>query len=519
MATTSESAVAESSVADAASTGRYNSSNASDTNVRTDGVGEADIVKTDGIYLYVEKESATEISIVDASTDKMKEVSTIQAENGAQITEFYVKDNQIFLFTTESVSETDADGYETFAGENTCVQTYDISDKTSPRYIGTVSQSGRYESSRIVGDYIYTFSRYDVYVENGKNAIEEYIPAVCGEAMESSSIYLPDVPACEYVVVTSFNINAPENIVDQKAVLMNYGEYYVSSENIYIYETMSNVALLREDGNSDSEDANQTEIRKLSYKDGKITGEAKGIVEGYLNDSFSIDEYEGNLRVVTTVEGKNTTTNSVFVLDSNLEQIGEINGIAQDERVYSARFFGNTGYFVTYRETDPLFSVDFSDPTNPQIIGKLKIPGFSEYLHFYGENQLVGIGMDIDEKAGITNGVKLSMFDISDPTDVKEVHTYTIEDKYGAELFWDYKAVLIDAEKNIIGFSCYDNGEDYYIFRYDAENGFELKMERDVDSYMGTRAVYMDDRFYVIKGKAIESYRMGSFEKIDDIIL
>lgn len=519
IATTSESAVAESSVADTASTGSYNSSNASDTNVRTDGVGEADIVKTDGIYLYVEKESATEISIVDASTDKMKEVSTIQAENGAQITEFYVKDNQIFLFTTESVSKTDADGYETFAGGNTCVQTYDISDKTSPRYIGTVSQSGRYDSSRIVGDYIYTFSRYDVYVENGKDAIEEYIPAVCGETMESSSIYLPDVPACEYVVVTSFNINAPENIVDQKAVLMNYGAYYVSSENIYIYETMSNVALLREDGNSDSEDANQTEIRKLSYKDGKITGEAKGIVEGYLNDSFSIDEYEGNLRVVTTVEGKNTTTNSVFVLDSNLEQIGEINGIAQDERVYSARFFGNTGYFVTYRETDPLFSVDFSDPTNPKIIGKLKIPGFSEYLHFYGENQLVGIGMDIDEKSGITNGVKLSMFDISDPTDVKEVHTYTIEDKYGAELFWDYKAVLIDAEKNIIGFSCYDNGEDYYIFRYDAEKGFELKMERDVDSYMGTRGAYMNDRFYVIKGKAIESYRMGSFEKIDDIIL
>lgn len=521
MATTSESAVAESSVADTASTGSYNSRNASDTNVRTDGVGEADIVKTDGIYLYVEKESTTEISIVDASTDKMKEVSTIQAENGAQITEFYVKDNQIFLFTTESVSKTDADGYETFDGENTCVQTYDISDKTSPRYIGTVSQSGRYDSSRIVGDYIYTFSRYDVYVENGKNAIEEYIPAVCGEAMESSSIYLPDVPACEYVVVTSFNINAPENIVDQKAVLMNYGAYYVSSENIYIYETMSNVALLREDGNSDSEDANQTEIRKLSYKDGKITGEAKGIVEGYLNDSFSIDEYEGNLRVVTTVEGKNTTTNSVFVLDSNLEQIGEINGIAQDERVYSARFFGNTGYFVTYRETDPLFSVDFSDPTNPKIIGKLKIPGFSEYLHFYGENQLVGIGMDIDEKSGITNGVKLSMFDISDPSDVKEVNTYTIEDKYSAELFWDYKAVLIDAEKNIIGFSCYDNGEDYYIFRYDAEKGFELKMERDVvgDSYMGTRGVYMDDRFYVIKGKAIESYRMGSFEKIDDIIL
>ena len=516
-----ESATMESAADTASNTGAKSETSASDTNVRTEGVGEADIVKTDGTYLYVEKESAMEISIVDASTDKMKEVSTIKTENGAQISEFYVKDNKIFVFTTVSASKTDENGYEVYMGTNTCVETYDVSDKTAPKHIGTVSQSGRYDSSRIVGDYIYTFSKYDVCVENGEKAVEEYVPIVCGDVMTSDSVYLPDVPACEYVVITSFHVGAPENIVDQKAVLMDSGSYYVSSENIYIYETISNVSVLRADANGHAEEMNQTDIRKISYKDGKITGETKGAVAGYINDSFSIDEYEGNLRIVTTIDGENTTTNSVFVLDENMDKIGEINGIAQDERVYSARFFGDTGYFVTYRETDPLFSVDFSDPTNPQIIGKLKIPGFSEYLHFYGENQLVGIGMDIDEKAGITNGVKLSMFDISDPTDVKEVHTYTIKDMYSAELFWDYKAVLIDYEKNMIGFSCYDNSENYYIFGYDTENGFEVKMEEEVagDSYMSTRGVYIDDRFYVIKGKAIESYRMGSFEKIDDIIL
>ena len=515
-----ESATLESS-ADTASAGTRSGSNASDTNVRTEGVGEADIVKTDGTYLYVEKESAMEISIVDASTDKMKEVSAIKTENGKQICEFYVKDNKVFLFTIDSVSATDTDGYEVYKGASTCVETYDVSDKTAPKHIGTISQSGYYNTSRIVGDYIYTFSKYDVYSENGKDAITEYVPVVCGDTLESDCIYMPDVPSCQYIVVTSMNVNAPENIVDQKAVLMDFGELYVSSENIYIYETVSNIALLRADGMWQKEDASQTEIRKLSYKDGKITGEAKGVVEGYIHDSFCIDEYQGNLRIVTTIDGEHTTTNSVFVLDENMDKIGEINGIAQDERVYSARFFGDTGYFVTYRETDPLFSVDFSDPTNPQIIGKLKIPGFSEYLHFYGENQLVGIGMDIDEKAGITNGVKLSLFDISDPTNVKEVHTYTIKDMYSAELFWDYKAVLIDYEKNMIGFSCYNNSENYYIFGYDTENGFEVKMEEDVagDSYMSTRGVYIDDRFYVVKGNAIESYRMGSFEKIDDIIL
>lgn len=521
--TAQQESTAESAVADTASTSGNNGSNASDTNVRTEGVGEADIVKTDGTYLYVEKDSAMEISIVDVSGNEMKEVSTIKTENGAQISEFYVKDDKVFVFTSVSKSEPDEDmdGYDVYIGVDTCVESYDVSDKKNPRHMGTVSQSGRYDTSRIVGDYIYTFSKYDAYVENGKNAIEEYVPIVCGDVMKSDAVYLPDVPACEYVVITSFNVNAPENVVDQKAVLMNNGNYYVSGEHIYIYEIINNISLLRADANGHEEEMDQTDIRKLSYKDGKITGEAKGAVEGYINDSFSIDEYEGNLRVVTTVNGKDTTTNSVFVLNPNLDQIGEINGIAQDERVYSARFFGNTGYFVTYRETDPLFSVDFSDPTNPQIIGKLKIPGFSEYLHFYGEDQLIGIGMDTDEKAGITNGVKLSMFDISDPTDVKEVHTYTIEDMYSAELFWDYKAVLIDQEKNMIGFSCYNNDENYYIFSYDADEGFTVDMEEKVNggSYMSTRGVYVGDCFYVVKGNAIESYRMGSYEKIDDLLL
>ena len=126
--------------------------------------------------------------------------------------------------------------------------------------------------------------------------------------------------------------------------------------------------------------------------------------------------HKGNLRVVTT-EGE---TNSVYVLDKELKQIGAIEDLAEDERVYSARFMGEVGYFVTFRETDPLFSVDLSDPEKPKIVGELKIPGFSDYLHFYGEDQLLGIGMNVDEETQITDGVKLSMFDISDKTDVKE---------------------------------------------------------------------------------------------------
>lgn len=497
------------------------SSSSSDTNVRTEGVGEADIVKTDGTYLYALQESAMEVSVIDVSTDRMEELSRIKTTDGAQISEFYVKDGKVFLFTNVSESKIDEDGDEVYMGTSTCVETYDISDVKNPKLVASTKQSGFFHTSRIVGDYIYTFSQYDVYTDNGRDEIEGYVPTVGGKVIASTDIYMPDIPSCQYVVVTSMNVNEPDKIVDQKAVLTDYGECYVSAENIYIYETISNVSVLRDETSSTGVNTLQTEIRKISYKDGKLSGVAKGAVEGWINDSFSIDEYDGNLRIVTTVEGHDTTTNSVYVLNDKLEIIGEINGIAKDERVYSARFFGETGYFVTYRETDPLFSVDFSDPENPEIIGKLKIPGFSEYLHFYGEDQLVGIGMDTEEDTGITNGMKISMFDISDPTDVKEVNTHTIIGMYSSDLFWDYKAVLVDYEKNMIGFSCYNSGEVYYIFSYDEEDGFQIEMREDVNggSYMSTRGVYIGDRFYVVKGNAIESYRMGTFEKIDDILL
>lgn len=488
----------------------------SDTNIRTEGVGEADIAKTNGKYLFVLQENATEISIVDARTDKLEELGRIKVSTDAQISEFYVKDDKAIVFTSVSKS-TNEDGNEVYIGTSTCIETYDISDVKNPKQIASAEQSGFYYSSRIVGDYIYTFSNHTVHVEEDKANIEQYIPMANENATKTVDIYMPEIGGDQYIVITSMNINNPDEFVDHKAVLTDYGVCYVSAENIYIYENIRNAALFR--GEEDA--VSDTVIRKFSYKDGKLKGVAKGAVKGWINDSFSIDEYKGNLRVVTTIEGQDAITNAVYVLDENMEIIGEINGIAKDERVYSARLYGDIGYFVTYRETDPLFSVDFSDPTNPQIIGKLKIPGFSEYLHFYGENQLVGIGMDTDEKLGITKGVKISMFDISNPTDVKEKHIYTIEDMYSSDVFWDYKAVLVDYEKNMIGFSCTDMFENYYIFSYDENEGFHKEMEEKVNgnSYLGTRGIYVGERFFVIKGNAIESYRMGTFEKIDDLLL
>ena len=293
------------------------------------------------------------------------------------------------------------------------------------------------------------------------------------------------------------------------------GEVYVSENNIYIYE-YTNSSILADNLAA----KNQTILRKLSYNKGKLSGSAQGKVKGYLNDSFSIDEYDNTLRLVTTVThnvGSSSQSNSVYVLDADLKTIGKIEDLAKDEQVYSARFLGDTGYFVTY---DPLFSVDFSDPENPKILGKLKIPGFSEYLHFYSDNLLLGIGMDTDEN-GVTNGVKVSMFDISDPSDVKEVSKYTLDQYYYSDVFSDYRAALVDPEKNLIGFPLSGSADQYVILSYDKDQGFQVQMQEEVNgnSYLGTRGVYANDKFYVINGNAIEAYRMGDYVKIDDLLL
>lgn len=497
----------------------------SDTNVRTEGVDEADIVKTDGEHLFILQESAAEIAVVDATDDAMRKVGSIVPSDQGQISEFYVRDGKAYVLTNVPMTRNSDQSGEIFDLSEVRLETYDVSNPGDPVLLGSVSQSGRYQSSRLVDGYLYLFSTYNVSCATIPDDPEFYIPRVAGQNIASQDIYLPpSVGANQYLVVTSIAVDDPTQTVDQKAVLTDSNSLYVSAENIYVYENRWPIALARSEGEADP---GRITIRKIAYHDGQLEGVAQTKVSGTLNDSFSIDEHEGMVRLVTTVStwdaetSQMTSTNEVHVLDGNLDEVGSITGLAEDERVYSARFFGDTAYFVTFRETDPLFTVDFSDPTNPQIIGSLKIPGFSEYLHPYGEGKLLGIGMDVDEKSGVTNGMKVTMFDVSDPTDVKEADTFLIEDAYGSDVFHDYRAVLISADRNMIGFSGYAGRETYYVFDYVDGEGFEQLMAEDVNGggWTGTRGVYIDDTLYVVKGNAVESYRIGSYEKVDDLLL
>lgn len=174
---------------------------------------------------------------------------------------------------------------------------------------------------------------------------------------------------------------------------------------------------------------------------------------------------------------------------------------------------------MTYEQVDPLFSADLSDPENPKILGALKIPGFSDYLHGYGDGRLLGIGMETDE-AGAQDGVKLSLFDISDPTDVTEVQKTVLEGFYATDLSYNYKLAAIDPKQNLIGFSAYGDGTHYFIYRYDEKEGFVCVLDKEVNSYGSEiRGLYAGDRFYLVQGNAVESFDLNTFDKIDDLVL
>ena len=195
--------------------------------------------------------------------------------------------------------------------------------------------------------------------------------------------------------------------------------------------------------------------------------------------------------------------------------------------IYSARFMGDIGYFVTYRNVDPLFAVDLSDPENPQIIGQLKVTGFSDYLHFYGEDRLLGIGWETNPETGEQTGLKLSMFDISDPENITEIHMLVIEGVDYCPAMNQYKAFLVDPEKNVIGFSTelYDDygntTADYMVFSYNSQEGFAQKMKVGLPieeigySTWQVRGLYIGDVLYVVTVSEIRAFDMkNGFEMI-----
>ena len=527
----------------------------STTNLQMEGVDESDIAKIDGSYIYTVEDKY--IVITDIRDGKLEEVTRFLPKDcGAadRVMEIYVDGDQLILVVQgyetsldgnskagsdketsdketsdketkdeensdkeTAVSDVAKDGafcYKMNGKSTTQIQVYSIVDRRNPEFEGRLIQDGYYNTSRKIGDVVYLFTQYHMtsdvvgYVEKEYTSV---IPKVNGEKVAAGEIYLPESSGESGILVSSLDVNKPDKVLDSKLVISGYAQTYISKDALYLYE-------------EDYDGAMITNIAKFALDEGRISGVAATAVRGYVRDTFAINASDGYLRVLTTDYSTEDEVNALYILDENMKLTGQLTGIAPGEEIYAARFMGNTGYFVTYRNTDPLFTVDLSDPAKPEIIGELKVTGFSEYLHFWDDTHLLGIGYESDEKTGNIENIKLSMFNIENPGEVIEEAKLVLKDVDYSEALYDYKSVIISKDKNLIGLVCEDYSssrtkQTYQIYSY--ENG-TFKKQAEIPgingvNYENVRGMYSGNVFYLWINDNITSYDMtDGFKKIKE---
>ncbi|MFH0966152.1 MAG: beta-propeller domain-containing protein, partial [Methanobacteriota archaeon] len=342
----------------------------------------------------------------------------------------------------------------------THVIVYDVTDRARPMIKTELTLPGTYDNGRMIGDVIYAITRDSI------SSSDPIMPVIYEgtDVITKPSVWCPPIPMNQYnlYTITSFDLSGTRD-VQAASFLMGWDNtLYVSPDNAYMaYKKWSPYWWgwnLRSLSSLGSDDGEESVVHRFSLENGTITYKASGTIPGYLLNQFSLDESAGYLRVATTNEQYQKDTwvqdNNVYILSSNLEITGRLEHLAPGERIYSARFMGDILYLVTFKQTDPLFVIDLSNPNQPGILGELKIPGYSDYLHPYDSTHLIGIGKDTEENEGggvIPTGVKIAFFDVSDLNNPKLVDSRVIGEKgSSSEILNDHKAFLLDKEKSIM---------------------------------------------------------------------
>ena len=494
------------------------------TNQRDEEVAESDFVQTDGSFIY-SCQGGEGVRIIRAEEGSLIKAAWIPAEEEGQIRELYVQGERLVLveqvFQT-GLAEAGEDVYRLDRGIETRVLTYDISDPEKPLLLGTLAAEGSYYSSRIREGFLYLLTQSDAMMNAAWNGafIEDYkeeaflargiLPRVGGEVLAAEDIYLPSrLYSQPTLLITSMDLEEPDKAADAKAVLAWSSQIYVSRSAIYL-ETI------------DWKDGTEyTSVIRIDYGKGRISPSAAMSVRGSLIDSFSIDESgDGFLRLAVTDWSGEQTDNAVYVYDASLRRVGALTGLAGGETIRSCRFMGDLCFLVTFRNTDPLFTLDLSDPAEPLVKGELTLPGYSEYLHPWKGDLLLGLGRDADPETGAVRDLKLSLFDISDPAAVREKQTMILEGASWSPAEDSYRALLAGPDRGLIGFALYGTGPDgqekafYQVFSCGEAGMKSLALLPLADPEIGqARGLYIGDFFYLAESGRLSSYTMDTFEK------
>ena len=599
----------------------------STTNVQVEGVDEADIVKTDGSYIYTIAQGGyaypvlyderyggsayqTSSRLIIAKAYPADEAGIASETN---LTDFYpseifIDGDRLLIFGSTSKEMPAAENAQATAQAKVAgvgvmppyypqyislmtVQLWDISDRSEPVLIRTVDFEGSYLTSRKIGTDVYfvvnSYPRYYVMEQVGSPATKageiagEMIPLYRDSAVGDEDLkpacgcadvaYFEPVQAESFITLASISMSDDSADVRKEVIVGSGQNVYASQQNMYVAETSwpsFGIAVpLRTQAiaaPAESEAATEkTIVHRFGLSNGEISYDGNGQVPGYVLNQFSMDEYGGYFRIATTVgritRSGGTTSNNVYVLDSEMKEAGKIEDIAPGESIYSARFIGDRGYLVTFKKIDPFFVIDLTDPENPQILGKLKIPGYSDYLHPYDENHIIGIGKETEEAEESAGnfawyqGIKMAIFDVTNVSNPVEMHKVIIGDRgTDSDALHDHKAFLFDREKNLLVIPKLlaeikgDTSKlprwtygDYvfqgaYVYDISLENGFQLKgtvthfdeedqtFEKSGYFFYGgdysiKRSLYIGDVLYTLSGKMIKMNSLSDLSEIKSL--
>ncbi len=490
----------------------------SETNVQEQGVDEPDLVKSDGQHIFIAQSNALTIVKSWPAIDAV-EVAKVEIEGNP--TSLFLHEDRAIVFSQswdESWPSDEATGYR--YGSGTRITVVDVSQPESPEVMREVTIEGEMIGARMIGDQMYvTTRRYhgipaalwdaaytmtsdlDPVRKWWAEPTEEEILAIQDIARErlrgtvhagyaaldtgafllsiredgqttsaggcTSILHADEITTPELLSVVHVDMGADRagGELQTTSVMASGSTMYASEDHIYIAQ--GSFSWWWGWGSVDR----STRIHRFELSDEGTAYTATGVVPGWLHNQFSMSEYEGLLRVATTdldwwwgtsTDGREDG-NNVFILDpaqGQMQIIGSIEGLAPGERIYAARFQGDKGYLVTFRQVDPLFTLDLADPTRPRAVGELKIPGYSAYLHPRGNARLIGVGMDGTDDGQIT-GVSVSLFDVSDFARPTEVDRVTVETEWGSsEALWDHHAITVHNNLLTVPYWGYDEDEE-----------------------------------------------------------
>ena len=526
----------------------------STTNIQVAGVDEADIVKTDGNYLYVV--SGSNIYIISANPYSESTFVEKIALNETYNIEIYINAHKLAILGNryqypayKTMPVTDMI-YPYVYTEEVILKVYDLTDITNPILTRDITINGTLAGSRMIDNYIYVSIvqpaiRPTWYAQpepvGNETSLAIMLPQITTdgttEEIQPTEIRYVNVTDVSYYFTTILAVNILNDAQEpthETFLASTSSQMYVSQDNMYLTVANMNWWMVRTDT---SEVREETLIYRVKLDQERVIFEAQGAVPGYILNQFSMDEYTGYFRVATTAGWGDLSANNVYVLNMTLGIVGKLEGLAPGERIYSSRFMGNRAYLVTFRQIDPFFVIDLSNPTAPEVLGDLKIPGFSGYLHPYDETHVLGVGKQ-------DSNVKLSLFDVTDVTKPMEAAPpYIVNAQWSdTTVLSDHKAFLFDKTKQLLALPISINeavwiegayyGTGYwqgeYVFTTSLTSGFTLKgnvthqetsVEQWNSGYWIRRALYINDVFYTVSDKKVKMNSLADLSLLKEVLL